>query len=259
MRKKKPIVLVSIVFILSLTVIFNNAEQDKRRKVNNSSYRDIYSLKNKILNDKFFGPRNIQPLYSPPKKDNMPEYVPGEIVIEFKMPLSDFDADYLIGDYLYKRFGRLDSNLSVPRRKGNNQYRIGLPENCSVEHMVQVIERSPYVEYAEPNNIVQLYDALRGDDKRQFLEALRNEDTLHEDIPGEAYLVPAASNVGQEAVKKYNEIPPYPETDNHIRKIQSSDKKPIIRSKAKIYKFRDSEGRLVITNDYLYKSNANKK
>jgi soluble lytic murein transglycosylase-like protein len=68
-------------------------------------------------------------------------------------------------------------------------------------------------------------------------------------------LVLAAYNAGQEAVKKYKGIPPYPETINYIKTVQASYNKPLIRNYTKIYKYVDEKGRTVLTNDYsLYKS-----
>jgi len=67
-------------------------------------------------------------------------------------------------------------------------------------------------------------------------------------------LVLAASNAGQEAVKKYGGIPPYRETVNYIKRVQSSYKKNIITSGTEIYKYTDENGRTVLTNNYyLYK------
>ena len=66
---------------------------------------------------------------------------------------------------------------------------------------------------------------------------------------GKRDLVAAAYNAGQEAVKKYKGIPPYPETKNYIRQIQASYPKTFIRNRTIIYKYYDSEGRLVLTND----------
>jgi len=66
-------------------------------------------------------------------------------------------------------------------------------------------------------------------------------------------LVLAAYNAGQEAIKKYGGIPPYPETRNYIEKIRASYKNSTIRNKTRIYKFYDSSGRMVLTNSsFLY-------
>jgi len=67
-------------------------------------------------------------------------------------------------------------------------------------------------------------------------------------------LVLAAYNAGQEAVKKYGGIPPYRETVNYIKRVQSSYSKNVITSGTEIYKYTDENGRIVLTNNYyLYK------
>jgi hypothetical protein len=66
-------------------------------------------------------------------------------------------------------------------------------------------------------------------------------------------LVLAAYNAGQEAVKKYQGIPPYQETIEYIEKVKSSYGKKSIAGRTKIYKYRDQNGRIVITNNiFLY-------
>ncbi len=66
---------------------------------------------------------------------------------------------------------------------------------------------------------------------------------------GETRLVLAAYNAGQEAVRKYNGIPPYPETRNYISSIMKSYAKPTVRTTNKIYKLVDESGRIVLTTD----------
>lgn len=73
---------------------------------------------------------------------------------------------------------------------------------------------------------------------------------------GRTSLVLAAYNAGQAAVEKYGGIPPYQETRNYIRKIQAAYTKTFITPpKPKIYKFRDANGRLVLTTDPHYMRN----
>lgn len=77
---------------------------------------------------------------------------------------------------------------------------------------------------------------------------------------GKTDLVLAAYNAGQEAVKKYGGIPPFPETKSYIESVKKSGyPKSRIMTRTAIYSFYDKEGRLILTNDrnfYLaHKSN----
>lgn len=65
-------------------------------------------------------------------------------------------------------------------------------------------------------------------------------------------LVLAAYNAGQEAIKKFGGIPPYPETKNYVDKIMASYPKSTIRTRTKIYEFYDDSGKLILTNTPYY-------
>jgi soluble lytic murein transglycosylase-like protein len=69
----------------------------------------------------------------------------------------------------------------------------------------------------------------------------------------------AAYNAGQSAIKKYGGIPPYPETIRYIEKVKATYRHSTIRVRTKIYKYVDSSGRVVLTNDLsLYNKNKDK-
>ena len=71
---------------------------------------------------------------------------------------------------------------------------------------------------------------------------------------GKTDLVLAAYNAGQEAVRKFNGIPPYKETRNYISKIMNrfGYDKEYIKGKTVIYKFYDKDGKLWITDDRAF-------
>jgi soluble lytic murein transglycosylase-like protein len=74
---------------------------------------------------------------------------------------------------------------------------------------------------------------------------------------GQTKLVLAAYNAGQEAVKKYDGIPPYPETLNYIKRVQKGYAASRIGPSTRIYRFTDERGRVVFTNDRsLYLKNT---
>ena len=66
---------------------------------------------------------------------------------------------------------------------------------------------------------------------------------------GQTHLVLAAYNAGQEAVRKYRGIPPYPETKAYIAGIMRSYKKPSIRSGNPLYRGYDASGKYLVTTD----------
>jgi soluble lytic murein transglycosylase-like protein len=66
---------------------------------------------------------------------------------------------------------------------------------------------------------------------------------------GQTRLVLAAYNAGQEAVRKYKGIPPYPETKSYIAGIMKSYKKPKVSTKNPTFMVRDANGKPILVND----------
>jgi len=66
----------------------------------------------------------------------------------------------------------------------------------------------------------------------------------------------AAYNAGENAVEKYNGVPPYRETKNYIKKIFNFMNKPLgslsfaSTTNSKLYRYRTKDGRIVITDRY---------
>ncbi len=71
-------------------------------------------------------------------------------------------------------------------------------------------------------------------------------------------LVLAAYNAGQEALKKFNGIPPYRETREYINRVMASYPKTYITGGTPIRKFVDASGQHVLTNDPYYHLNSRK-
>lgn len=73
-------------------------------------------------------------------------------------------------------------------------------------------------------------------------------------------LVLAAYNAGQEAIKKYGGVPPFPETRNYIEKVMAKYPTRYIKRGTKIYKFYNDSGGVVLTNCpyYIYSLNKEK-
>src|SRR5512136_2842980 len=66
---------------------------------------------------------------------------------------------------------------------------------------------------------------------------------------GQTRLVLAAYNAGQEAVRRYNGIPPYPETRSYIASIMKTYKKPTVSTKNPTFMVRDANGKPILVND----------
>jgi soluble lytic murein transglycosylase-like protein len=69
---------------------------------------------------------------------------------------------------------------------------------------------------------------------------------------GETVRVLAAYNAGQEAVRKYNGVPPYKETRDYIARILASYKGTGTKIRKKLYRMIDDSGTPVLTDDPNY-------
>jgi soluble lytic murein transglycosylase-like protein len=64
-------------------------------------------------------------------------------------------------------------------------------------------------------------------------------------FPGDLQRVLAAYNAGEHAVRRYNGIPPYPETQRYVERVMTFYGVP---SRKKIYRFRKANGSILFTN-----------
>jgi hypothetical protein len=98
------------------------------------------------------------------------------------------------------------------------------------------------------------YGVINRDNAPENIEAgVRHLKYLYEKFRGDIPLTRAAFNAGEEAVSRYNGVPPYRETQNYVRRVMSmmgmsapSSSSP--RAKTKIYKYIDPAGRTIITD-----------
>ena len=92
------------------------------------------------------------------------------------------------------------------------------------------------------------------DPKQNIEGGVRYLKFLDDMFSGNLPLMLAAYNAGENAVKKFNGVPPYPETQNYIRKIQQFYKKDNISSqkkdalKSNIISYQDSNGGVFYSN-----------
>lgn len=132
MRKKKTIVCFTMTFILNLTVVFSGAGQGKLvRKFTNRSLKDIYKIK----------------IYPPSYR----EYPSREIEVKFNPDLSDYEIAQII-DRISSSHNQAHLEQNIERTGRDNVFRISIPENSSLEGMIDVFNRNPDVEYAEQNH-----------------------------------------------------------------------------------------------------------
>lgn len=75
--------------------------------------------------------------------------------------------------------------------------------------------------------------------------------SLLDDFEGDLPLALAAYNAGRETVRKYNGIPPYPETRNYVRQVlrlYNGDEGVAFSAGRRVRLVRDGEGRILVTN-----------
>jgi subtilisin family serine protease len=131
MKKKKFILLISIILFLSLTVSFNNADQDRRiKRVTDPTLQDIHVIKDSFRS-----------------RDKQQRYASNEVLVKFNSSLSENEVASLIETYQSQKIRK------IPKL---NVYKIQIPENYSVEEMVYAFNRNPDVMYAEPNYIARI-------------------------------------------------------------------------------------------------------
>lgn len=95
-----------------------------------------------------------------------------------------------------------------------------------------------------------LYGVTNAFDPEENIEAgvhyLKDLSTAYQD---DLDSILAAYNAGPDAIKKYNGVPPYPDTLAYIRKVKALYSEEGGHRRTHIYQFRDSLGRVVLTND----------
>lgn len=196
-KRKRLIILVCLISILPMKGILGQAEREGGKRNPIFRKRKLPSF-NRLPYDRS-RPTELQWINPFTSKEDQRQYAPDEIIIKFKVPLSDFELANL-EEFQLKDTEGLPAAWEGIEKLSDNRYRIRIPENCSVEGIAQMFERNPLVEYAEPNH----YFRIAG-------------------------------------------------------RIHAADNKTEFISKEKICAYRDSDGRLVMTNYSRFKRSANKK
>lgn len=98
------------------------------------------------------------------------------------------------------------------------------------------------------------YGVINRYNAQENIEAgVRHLKYLYEKFQGNIPLTLAAYNAGEEAVSKYNGVPPYRETKNYVHRVMSlmgmsyTLSSPV-RLKTKIYKYTSPTGKTIITD-----------
>ena len=100
----------------------------------------------------------------------------------------------------------------------------------------------------------QQYGVFNRYNANENLEAgVKHLKYLYQKFNSNIPLTLAAYNAGEECVKKYNGVPPYPETKQYIRRVMSLmgmsyTFSPTVRPKMKIYKYTTTAGKTIITD-----------
>jgi soluble lytic murein transglycosylase-like protein len=105
-------------------------------------------------------------------------------------------------------------------------------------------------ETAKQYGVLNVFDP--GQNIEGGVKYLRDLTKLFAKERGKDRLIVAAYNAGQEAVKKYGGIPPYPETKSYINHVMATY--ALLPKTRKIISFIDSDGKVRVTNDVRYAS-----
>ncbi|MFC2165121.1 hypothetical protein ACFLT2_09020 [Acidobacteriota bacterium] len=238
MRKQKRIVLVVIVCFLSSSVMFSQIGRDEQKKILNSNNRNSFSLKNKLYTrlggyKKHPYSRVSRQCYTFSVRDNFYQLVPINVTVRFKRPVSDFEAAYLFDHYRLKK----STGMKVTDNPFLSMFTGDRPE----EPTVHILKRNPQVDSPELQGLHHLRN--RPDDLGEYAYE-RPRRLLGRSQPLEAHEKKDMSY--EKTQKRTNRV--LASTEDSTKNIRVSDANRITRSKAKIYTYRDSEGRLVITN-----------
>ncbi len=84
------------------------------------------------------------------------------------------------------------------------------------------------------------------DPKANIEEGIRFLKDLWRRFQGDVRRVLAAYNAGENAVKRYGEIPPYPETQRYVARVLALYNAH--RTSSQIYRYRTAQGRVLFTD-----------
>lgn len=223
MRRKKPFVFLAMVFVFSYAVVFSKAEQEKVKTSAESTHRNNYLEKRKSsghvkYNQGSFSEVLFRTRYSFPVRDNFLHLVPTNVIVEFKVPVSGFEAAYLFDHYrLKKSIGEDVTDIPI---------RTVFPEPPPEVHKTIFDEQFLYRKQTEALEAVMQQEEPIGEANQDFI----------------------ASRSIRKEVKADKRIQCCPEGDRKTRKIRSPDPKRNHRSKSEIYTYKNKKGRIVFTN-----------
>lgn len=249
MRQHKPIVFAAVLCVLSSSMMFSQTERDRQCKAFNSYNRNNFLLKRV---DAGLGGYKKKPcsrvwrqVYTFPVRDNFFQLTPIDITVRFKGRVSDFEAAYLFDQYQLKKSSGLrmddDPCFVVLREKPRNRLPRNHPASMKKGFPSTSCEKSPGAR-----------------DTARFLENPETDEMLCKENQGKASVVFASDSTGRKTVKKGEGISLRPDTDDNAANVQPSDYERNTSKKAKIYAYRDSDGRLVFTNYSRIRAKGNK-
>ncbi len=166
-------------------------------------------------------------------------------VTYMKEPSSKVPAKYLnkIRKYAFKHGVDEKLIIAVARAEsGFNQFAVSKKGAVGIMQLM----RDTAIQYG----VIDRYNADQNIDAGvRHLKYLKNK--YNNDLP----LVLAAYNAGEEAVKKYNGIPPYNETRTYIKRVmrfmgRSYGGRFNAKISTRIYQYRTKDGKTVITDSF---------
>lgn len=139
MKKVKIIFLIFVIIVIIIVVVLFITKSANQGSSTLNIKKDIKREQNKEKIVKMDSNKN--------SSQQEKKYVEGQILVKFKVGLSQEGINKFLSDYGLKKMEII---------QGINVYKLGLPPGKTVQDILKLIQKDQRIEYAEPNYLFKL-------------------------------------------------------------------------------------------------------